>query len=399
MLDLKKIRSDFPILNNNIVYFDNASTTQKPSRVIEAMNEFYYTCNGSVAKGMYKESLNASKMYEDARREVAGFIGADFKEIVFCSNATDGLNLFSNSIKLNGLKPNDEVVVSVLEHHSNFLPWQMFAKKHGVKLTVMKCDADGKIREEDLSIINNNTKIVAITYESNVLGQLSDIKKISDIAHQYGAIVVADASQAIMHMPVNVKKDGVDVLVFSGHKMVGPLGIGVLFVDKKIHDIVSPIRVGGGMVSSLEQNNLKFMPMPFCLESGTCNVVGTIGLVEAIKYIGEIGYDAIRSHEEELMKCLVSRIENDSRIRILGSIKPAEHYGVLSIDIDKWHPHDFSACLAEKNIAVRAGVHCAYPIHQYMGVNSSLRISTAFYNTLNEIEYLTDAIDKVLDII
>lgn len=397
MLDLKKIRSDFPILNNNIVYFDNASTTQRPFGVIEAMNKFYYTCNGSVAKGLYKESVDASKMYEEARLEVAKFIGASFEEVVFCSNATDGLNIISNSININEFNSSDEVVVSVLEHHSNYLPWQMFAKKNGIKLSVMKCDADGKMRDEDLSIINSNTKIVAITYESNVLGQLSDIKKISELAHMNGAIVVADASQAIMHTSVNVKKDGVDALVFSGHKMVGPLGIGVLFVDKKIHDIISPIKVGGGMVSSIEQDNVSFMPMPFCLESGTCNVAGAIGLAEAMKYIGKIGYEAIRAHEEELMKCLISKFEDDSRIRILGSIRPTDHYGVLSLDVDKWHPHDLSACLAEKDIAVRAGVHCAYPIHQYMGVTSSLRISTAFYNTLDEVEYLTDTIDNVLN--
>lgn len=397
MVEIEKIRKDFPIFSKGLVYFDNAATTQRPMQVIKAMSDFYCQCNGSVAKGLYSESVAASEIYRCAKQRVANFIGGNECEIIFCANATDGLNLFSSSLEIKTISNEDELVVSVFEHHSNYTPWQMFAKKNNMKMRLMNCDSTGEIRDEELSVINRKTRIVAVAYESNVIGKPINIKKICEIAHKNGAIVVVDAAQAVLHMPINVKDDNVDVLVFSGHKMLGPFGVGVLFIDQKIHDLIKPSRSGGGMVRNVSELYSDFKEMPFCLEGGTSNIAAIVGLDQAIRYINSIGYDAICSLEQKLMQYLFNRLKKNKKIEIIGSDRPEDHRGVVSMTIDKWHPHDFAGILAERNIAVRAGVHCAQPIHNYLKVKSTLRISTAFYNTMKEVMYLMDVMDDVLD--
>lgn len=395
-MNLKKIREDFPILGTDYCYLDNAATTQRPRQVIESVSDYYLKSNGSVAKGFYQQSVYATEIYEKARQIVADFINANSQEIVFCSNTTDGINLFTYSYGYFNLHQGDEIVVSITEHHSNFIPWQQLASCIGIKLRYLYCDHNGIISEGELDKINERTKIVAITYVSNVLGYKNPIKRIASRAHKNGAIVVVDGAQAIMHFPIDVREDVIDVLAFSGHKMLAPYGVGVLYINEKLHKYLQPVKTGGGMVEFASENENVFLPMPYYLESGTKNVAGIIGLVKAIQYIESIGWKEIIAYEKELISILVDKLKEIEKVHILGSEIADEHTGIVSLVVKQWHVHDIASFLAEKNIAVRAGVHCAQPLHCFYGINASLRFSIAFYNTKEEIAASVDMLKCIL---
>lgn len=396
-MDVNEVRKDFPILENGYCYFDNAATTQRPVQVIESISSFYLESNGSVAKGFYQQSVSATEMYEEARKTVADFLNANLNEVVFCANTTDGINLFIQSFGYTYLHPGDEIVVAITEHHSNYLPWQQLGNRIGITVRYLYCDSHGKINENEFNVINEHTKIVAIAYVSNVLGNVNPIKKIANRAHEYGAIIVVDGAQAVMHFPIDVKTDAIDVLAFSGHKMLGPYGIGILYINARLHNYINPAKTGGGMVENITEKESIFFHMPYCLESGTKNIAGAIGVASAIRYLELLGWENIIKYERELLSYLVRKLKEIKKLHILGSEIAGEHISVVSVIVDGWHVHDIASFLAEKNIAVRAGIHCAQPLHRYLGITASLRFSIAFYNTKEEIDILTEIMKKILE--
>ena len=378
----KDYRKDFPLLNNNSsIYIDNAATAQKPQCVIDAESRFYEVNNANPLRGFYPLSLAATKEYEDAREVVRQFLNADSdKEIIFTRNTTESLNLVAYSYGINNLKAGDEIAVSIMEHHSNLLPWQMVARVTGATLRYLECEKDGTLKDDTLKDgINANTKIVAVAQVSNVLGCVNPIKKIAKIAHDNGAVMVVDAAQSAPHMKIDVKDLDADFLAFSGHKLMGPMGIGVLY----------------GKESILKNMQPTYAELPHKFEAGTVNAAGAVGLAAAIKYINEIGFDYIQQKEEKLTKIAINGLKGHKYIHILGSDDYKNHTGIAAFTIDGVHPHDVSEILSSDGIDVRAGHHCAQPLLTFLGVNNATRASFMFYNTEKEAEAFVESVLNV----
>lgn len=391
-------RQDFPLLRENpIVYLDSAATAQRPDVVIEAEMEFYRKYNANPLRGLYSLGIEATDRYEESRECVAKFIhAASAKEIIFTRNATESLNLVAYSYGLSHLREGDEIVVSILEHHSNQLPWRMVAEKTGAVVKYLECDRQGHISDADLqAAFSENTKLVAVTQVSNVLGIRTPIDKIVALARKSGAVVVLDAAQSTPHMEVDVQKLGVDFLAFSGHKLMAPMGIGVLYGRKELLSEMPPFLTGGEMIQTVTRDKVVYAELPHKFEAGTVNGAGAWALAAAIRYLQEVGYEQIQKQELLLTTQLMEGLKKVPHVQIQGSPDPKEHCGIISFTIDSVHPHDVSSILDADGIAVRAGHHCAQPLMQQIGVMSTTRASMYFYNTEEDIEKLLTSVQTI----
>ncbi len=391
------IYKDFPILQNkNITYLDSAATTQKPTQVIEAIKNYYQEQNANVHRGAYKLSTDATEAYENARAKVARFINAESPEqIIFSKNATESLNLIAYSYGMENLKKEDEIVLSIMEHHSNLVPWQKVAKVTGARLNYMYINENYELDDEEIkSKITKNTKIVGITHVSNVLGTINDIKKVIKQAHKVGAIVVVDASQSIPHMKIDVQELDADFLVFSGHKMLAPLGIGVMYGKKKHLNEMTPFLMGGDMIEYVYEQDTTFASIPNKFEAGTQNIEGVIGLAAAIDYIENIGYERIEQNENELLSYATQELKKLEFLKIYATPNKENHSSVISFNIKGVHPHDVASILDTQGVCVRSGNHCAQPLMRFLKIDSTCRASIYIYNTKEDIDKLVEALNK-----
>ena len=394
------IKNDFPILENKkIVYLDSGATTQKPMKVINSVEEFYKEYNANPHRGAYGLSIEATEKYENTRTKIAKFINAKHREeIIFSKNATESLNLIAYSYGMENLKENDEVVISIMEHHSNLVPWQKVTKYTKSKLNYMYINKDFELSDEEIEKkITDNTKIVSITHVSNVTGTINNIEKIVKIAHKKGAIVIVDASQSIPHMKIDVQKLNCDFLVFSGHKMLAPLGIGVLYGKKEILNKMTPFLMGGDMIEYVHEQETTFAPLPNKFEAGTQNVEGVIGLGAAIDYIESIGYDNIQKIEEEVLEYARKELSKLDFLEIYMTKNIKNHSAVISFNIKGVHPHDVASILDTEGVCVRSGNHCAQPLMRYIGIDSTCRASFYIYNTKEDVDRLVKALNKSYD--
>lgn len=395
---MNDFRKDFPIFDgNDVIYFDNAATTQRPRQVLEAMESFNNTCNANPLRGLYGWSVEATERYENARHTVTGFIGArEDAEIVFTRNTTESLNLVAYSYGMHFLHEGDEIVVSLMEHHSNMLPWRQVAKAVGATVRYLYCEADGTITDAAIrEAITDRTKLVAVAEVSNVLGVTNPVRKIADYAHEKGAVIVVDGAQSTPHMPVNVQELGADFFAFSGHKLLGPMGIGVLYGRKELLDRMPPFLVGGEMIEDVTLDGESWAETPQKFEAGTVNAAGAAGLDAAIHYLQDVSFDYVCEQERKLTEQLVALLSKDPHITVYGQQDPAKHCGIVAFNIEGCHPHDVASILDEERICIRAGKHCAHPLHDYFGVPSTCRASLYFYNTEEEVERFAHAVAKV----
>lgn len=387
----KDFRKDFPILNNPekpVVYVDNAATTQKPQVVIDAEKNYYERLNANPLRGLYELSVEATDAYEKARHTIAQFINAkEDCQVIFTRNTTESLNLIAYSYGMANIQEGDEIVISILEHHSNILPWQLVAKTKKATLKYMYIDEDGQIPDSEIeSKITNKTKIVSVTQVSNVLGIQPPIAKIINKAHSVGAIAIIDGAQGAPHIHTDVQALDADFYAFSGHKMLSPMGIGVLYGKKELLEAMPPFLRGGEMIDSVTQQDAVFAPLPEKFEAGTPNVSGAIALASAIEYLKNVGLDYIRSQEEKLMKIAMEEIAKIPHIKVYGSKDYKQHTGVLSFNVDDVHPHDVSSLLdMNGHIALRAGHHCAHPLLTYLHTTATNRVSFYFYNNEEDV--------------
>lgn len=391
-------RKDFPLLlEEKAAYLDNAATAQRPVCVMEAEKQFYEHSNANPLRGLYELSMAATDAYEDARETVRKFLhAASEREIIFTRNTTESLNLVAYSYGLTFLKPGDEILVSIMEHHSNLLPWQMVARKTGAVLKFLECEMDGSLPQERLDAgFSDKTKLVAIAQVSNVMGRENPIRKIIQMAHARGAVVVIDAAQSAPHMAIDVQELDADFLAFSGHKLMGPMGIGVLYGKEKWLEQMPPFLTGGEMISSVTREGAVFAELPHKFEAGTVNAAGAAGLAAAIQYIESIGFEKMHAIETALTHRALEGLRTIPHVHVLGSDKAEEHCGILTFTIDDVHPHDISAILDADGVDVRAGHHCAQPLMDYLGVSSTTRASLYFYNTVEEIDALVESVGSV----
>ena len=396
---ISRIRSDFPLIKNHpeIAYLDNAATSQKPLAVLLREKTFYEEENANPLRGLYALSVAATDAYENAREAARRFIGAEStEEIVFTRNASESLNLVAYSASEILLQEGDEILITIMEHHSNLLPWQQAAKRKGAVLRFIECDMDGGITEESFrSAMSPRTKIVAMTQISNVLGVRNDIRKFSDIAHEYGAVFVCDGAQSVPHIPVNVRDLDVDFLAFSGHKMLGPMGIGVLYGKKKFLEEMPPFLFGGEMIEYVTRESATFAEVPEKFEAGTVNASGAVGLGAAIRYLKRVGFDTVQETEKKLTRRLMEGLAGIPEVTVYGSKDPEKHCGIVTFNIEGCHPHDVASVLDTEHICIRAGHHCAQPLMQFLGVNATARASLYFYNTEEEVDRFVAAVGKV----
>lgn len=393
---------DFPLLQQTdigkrLVYLDNGATTQKPLSVIRAVEQYYTTFNANPHRGAYALSIQATEIYENTREKVRDFLGAaKVSEIIFTKNATESLNLIAYSYGMNFIQAGDEIVISIAEHHSNLVPWQQVAKAKGAVLKYLYVNTDGVLSEEELdSKITDKTKLVAVTHVSNVLGIINPVKRIAEKAHAVGAVVVVDGAQSIPHLPVNVRELDVDFFVFSGHKMLAPMGIGVLYGKEKLLDAMPPFLFGGDMIEYVQEQETTFAPLPAKFEAGTQNVGGAMGLSAAIDYLNSVGMSAIEECEKELVRYAITKLSKLPYITLYGCGELVDKTGVISFNVQDVHPHDVSTILDADGIAIRAGHHCAHPLLQYLGVNATCRASLYFYNTKDDVDALIDSLSRV----
>ena len=394
---IEEIKKDFPLLENrNIAYLDSGATTQKPKEVIEAIKKYYENSNANPHRGAYSLSIEATEQYENTRTKIAEFINAKHREeIIFSKNATESLNLIAYSYGMDNLKKDDEVVISIMEHHSNLVPWQKVTKATGSKLNYMYINENYEISDEEIeSKIRDKTKIVGITHVSNVLGTINNVKKIIKYAHKKGAVVIVDASQSIPHMKIDVQDLDADFLVFSGHKMLAPLGIGVLYGKREILNNMTPFLMGGDMIEYVYEQETTFAPLPNKFEAGTQNVEGVIGLGAAIDYIQKIGYDKIQEKENEIISYARQELSKLDYLTLYLTPNVQNHSSVISFNIKGVHPHDVASILDSENVCVRSGNHCAQPLMRFLGIDSTCRASFYFYNSKEDVDRLVSALNK-----
>ncbi len=404
-IDVDLIRADFPILQREtspgvpLVYLDNAATSQKPLSVIEAMNAYYRKYNSNVHRGIHTLSEEATVAYEKARARIAEFIGASsWQEIVFTRNATEAFNLLAHSWGRTKLTRGDRILLTEMEHHANIVPWQMLAAELEVILDFVPISEDGKLNLEQYRVLlGKGPKLVGFTQMSNVLGTINPVKEMTTLAHEAGAIVVVDGAQSVPHMPVNVVEDDVDFLAFSSHKMLGPTGIGVLYGKKDLLAEMPPFLGGGDMIKRVELTGFTTNEAPYKFEAGTPAIAEAIGLGVAIDYLDSLGMESVRAHEREMVTYAMERLEEVPGVVVLGP-KAEARGGVTSFTFQGAHPHDVAQVLDEYGIAVRAGHHCAMPVHQRFGVLATTRASYYIYNTTSEVDSLIEALYRVQEL-
>lgn len=396
-----EIRNDFPILRENkIAYLDSGATTQRPIQVLDKVDNFYKSENANPHRGAYKLSIQATEVYENARQKVADFINApSARNIVFTRNATESLNLLAYSYGLNNVKKDDKIVLSIMEHHSNLVPWQMVCQKNGAKLEYMYTNSNGELTTEEIDKkIVPGVKIVGITQVSNVLGTINPIKEIIKKAHSVGAIVIVDGSQSVPHMKVDVQELDADFLVFSGHKMLSPFGIGVLYGKNNLLDSMTPFLFGGDMIEYVYEQETIFAEVPTKFEAGTQNVGGAVGISAAIDYLKNIGMENIEKIEKKLTKYAYEELSKLDFITLYGPKDLQKRSGVFSFNVNGVHPHDVASVLDSQDVCVRSGNHCAQPLLRYMNLDSTCRASLYVYNTKEDIDRLVKALIKTRDV-
>lgn len=403
MAEVQEFLKDFPLLNREIsgqkiAYLDNGATTQKPEPVIKAICGYYGGCNANPHRGAYALSVKATDIYEEARVRTANFINAKRpQEIVFTKNATEALNLIAYSYGLNNIGAGDEIVISISEHHSNLVPWQHVAKAKGATLKYIYLEADGNLSAEDIeNKITERTKLVAVTQVSNVLGLKNDVAAIVKKAHSVGAVCVVDGSQSVAHMAVDVQALGADFFAFSGHKMLSPMGIGVLYGKYELLDAMPPFLMGGDMIEYVQEQDTTWAELPAKFEAGTQNVGGAAGLTAAIDYLEKITFDRIEAIEKDLVDYALPKLRELPYIELYGCDSTRDNKtGIITFNVKDVHPHDVATILDSYGVNVRAGHHCAQPLHRYLGQNASCRASFYLYNTREDIDRWIEALKKV----
>ena len=396
--DAKKIRADFPVLNQIVndeplIYLDNAATTQKPQAVLDVLNHYYLQDNANVHRGVHTLAERATAEFEAARKKVQQFINANSnKEIIFTKGTTDSLNIIAQSYG-EFIQAGDEIVISKMEHHANLIPWQQLAKRKQAVLRYIPLTADGHLDVQAAkTIINEKTAIVALAQVSNVLGTVNPVKEIAQLAHQHKAIMVVDGAQAVAHMPVDVQDLDCDFYCFSGHKMCGPTGIGVLYGKQTLLEKMEPVAFGGEMIDFVDLYESTWTELPWKFEAGTPNIASAIGLGAAIDYLEKIGMQTIHEYEQAIVADLLPKLQQIEGLTIYGPQNPAEHTAVIAFNLDHLHPHDVASALDMQGIAVRAGHHCAQPLIKELGCFATARASFYFYNTKEEADQLVAAI-------
>jgi len=401
--NVERIRADFPILHQNVhghplVYLDNAATTQKPRQVIDAISHYYERDNANIHRGVHALSQRATDAYEHARRTAQEFLGAgDCREIIFVRSSTEAINLVAQTYGRKNLKPGDEVLISAMEHHSNIVPWQMICEEKQAKLRVAPINEAGELVLEDFErLLTSKTKLVAIAHLSNALGTINPVRQIVEMAHAKGIPVMVDGAQAAPRLPVNVRELDCDFYAFSGHKIYGPTGIGVLYGKLALLDAMPPYQGGGDMISSVAFERTVYNKVPHKFEAGTPDISGPIGLKAALDYVTRLGIENIERHENELLEYATKRVSALSGIRLIGTAK--EKAGVLSFVMEGVHPHDIGTILDQEGIAIRTGHHCAQPVMERYGIPATARASLGLYNTKEEIDALVRGIKKVQEV-
>ena len=392
-------KADFPLLANNpeLVFLDSAATAQRPAAVLDAERSFYETMNANPLRGLYKLSVDATAAIDQARAKIAAFVGADDPaEVIFTRNASESLNLIAKTLGPTVLHEGDEVCISIMEHHSNLIPWQQVCRASGAKLVFLRPDDQGVIAPEEIAAkIGPKTKIVSVTHVSNVLGVENPIRAIADAGHAQGAIVIADGAQSLPHVLVDVKELGVDAFAFSAHKLGGPMGIGGLWAHRELLESLPPFLTGGEMIDSVTENGAIWAPIPEKFEAGTQDAAGIYATGVAIDYILEHGRTELEERERELAAYLCEKLQALPYVKIVGPDDPRAHIGAVSFMVDGIHPHDVSSLLDTKDIAIRAGHHCAQPLLTWMGIESCCRASVGFYNDKTDVDRLVEGLDFV----
>ena len=395
-LDVGAIRADFPVLartvrnGNPLIYLDSGATSQKPVQVLDAERSFYERHNGAAHRGTHLLGEEATDVYEGARAKVAAFIGAEAGEVVFTKNATEAINLVAYTMQAS---PGDEILITEMEHHANLVPWQQLCQRTGATLRWLNVTPDGRLDLDDLdTLLTERTKLVAVTHQSNVTGTIPPVAGIARAAHEKGALVLADAAQSVPHQPVDVAALDVDFLAFSGHKMLGPYGIGVLFGRASLLEAMPPFLTGGSMIEMVRMEGSTFLPPPQRFEPGVPPVAEAAGLAAAIDYLTALGMDNVAAHEESLTAHALDALGAIEGVRILGPLTTEDRGGAVSFTLDGVHPHDVGQLLDELGIAVRANHHCAWPLHRALGVPSSTRASFYVYNTHGEVDALAEGV-------
>jgi cysteine desulfurase/selenocysteine lyase len=401
--DVSKIRDQFPILKKkvhgkNLVYLDNAATTQKPSRVLDALEDYYATKNANIHRGVHALSQQATDSFESARIKIKQFINALGKnQIIFTRGTTEAINLVAQTYGRANVKEGDEIIISHMEHHSNIVPWQMLCAEKNAKLKIIPIDDNGELVYEDFEkLLNDRTKLVSIVYVSNSLGTVNPVKQIVDYAHQFNVPVLVDAAQAVNHLPVDVQKLDCDFLAFSGHKIYGPTGIGVLYGKVDLLEKMPPFQGGGDMISKVTFEETTYNELPHKFEAGTPDIAGAIGLGAAIEYVSKIGIDRIKAYETDLLNYAVEQISKIPDLRIIGRAK--EKMSVLSFVLENIHPHDIGTFLDFEGVAIRTGHHCTQPVMQRFNIPATSRASFAMYNTKEEVDVLVNGLRKIIEV-
>ena len=395
---MRDFKADFPIFaQDKTVYIDNAATAQRPACVLDAERNFYLTHNANPLRGLYALSVAATEDVESAREAVRAFIGARHaEEIIFTRNTTESLNLVAYSYGRSQIHAGDEVLVSITEHHSDLLPWQAVCRETGAALRYIECEPDGSIDLDKVEkLITDKTKLVAVTQVSNVLGCVNPIREIADMAHRVGAVLVCDGAQSTPHMRVDVQALDADFFAFSGHKLYGPMGIGVLYGRRALLEKMPPFLTGGEMIESVTREGAVYAELPYKFEAGTGNAAGAVGLHAAIDYVNSIGFDTMHGCETAVSAFAFEKLIAMPHVHVLGAARAEDHNGILTFTLDDVHPHDVGEILAADGIAVRAGHHCAQPLLAHLGYRSTVRASFAFYNTIDDAEKFIDSLSTV----
>ncbi len=393
----QEIRKDFPVLQRKInghplVYLDNSATSQKPLKVIETMKRYYENHNANIHRSVHKLAEESTEIFESSRKNIASFINATPEETIFTKNATESINLVAYAWGLD-LQKGDEIITTIMEHHSNIVPWQFLASR-GIKLKFIDITDDGFLKMDQLeNELNNKTKLVAVTHVSNVLGTINPIEEITSMAHDAGALCLIDAAQSVPKLPVDVKKINCDFLAFTAHKMLGPMGMGVLYGKKEILEKMNPFNYGGDMIRSVTTEGSTWNDLPWKFEAGTSNVSGAVGLSTAIDYLKKIGMDWVRSHDKNMMQYAIDVLSAIKGIKIYGPLTAENKSSALSFNLGDIHPHDLATILNDKGIAIRSGHHCAQPLMKRLGVSATSRASFYIYNTLEEIDKFAEALE------
>jgi cysteine desulfurase/selenocysteine lyase len=415
--EVLRIRNDFPVLNQTVngrplIYLDSGATSQNPLSVIEAEQEFYEQRNAAVHRGAHHLAVEATEVFEDARQTVADFVGAEYEEIVWTSNATEGLNVISYALsnaalwaaqgrgdtRLRDLAlgPGDEIVVTEMEHHANLIPWQELAYRTGATLRHIPLDDAGTLRmDEAAGIVGERTRLLAFTHASNVLGTINPVSELVALARRAGALVVLDACQSAPHLALDVKQLDVDFAVFSGHKMLGPTGVGVLYGKQELLDVLPPVLTGGSMITTVTMERAEYLPAPQRFEAGTQKISQAVALAAAVNYLTETGIDRVHRWESELGQRMVAGLEAIDGVRVLGPAAGQDRIGLAAFDVAGVHAHDVGQFLDARGIAVRVGHHCAQPLHRRLGLTATTRASAYLYNTTDDVDEFLDAVSGV----